>query len=171
MSLRVWYALMIVVLLFSTVGFAEILPWGDGSTSGGAFAAASHGDEFDSDSDSGGNGYYTTVAGFFDYNYDGFADIECYVDAYDGWGCSAAIAQANAGPSSAYIEYNTHATTEDETYDPLADDPDEYNDSMYFDAYTGVYASWVVIAVCQIEEGTYSNTYAWAYAYASANMQ
>jgi len=162
------YACIIAMLLFSAAAVAEILPWGDGSTSGSASASASHGNYYDPDSDSGDNGNYTTVAGYFSYHYEAKADIETSLNLYGGgWGGATAIASGNAGPVSAYMYSDL---TSSGSYDPPPDEPPCVNGYDYFDAYTGVEASWDVVAVCEIEEGTWSDAFAWANAYASASM-
>lgn len=167
MKLRISLTLIIAMFLFSDAAVAEILPWGSGDTSGSASAAASHGDEYDYDDDSGDNGYYTTVAGTFQYYYEALTDIETYLNLYDGWGRSVAIASADTDMVDAYCAYDIdYSTWEFDT-----DAPDPVSGSKYFSAYTGVYAEWDVVTVCQIEEGTWSNAFASSYAYAQAAMQ
>jgi len=166
MKLRIWYAWMIALLLCSSATFGELVPIGDGRTSGVVSVAASHGNYSNSDSDSGDNGYYTTEGGYFTYYYEAKAYADTYLDIDDGWGRSVSIASASAGTQSAYKNYDFTTTRHGSGWDG----PCVYQESIHFDAYTGVYASWVVIAHCEIEEGTYSEGFALSYAYAEAAM-
>lgn len=159
---------LVAMLMFSAAGFAEILPWGEGSTSGSASASASHGNPYDYDPDSGDSGYYTTVDGYFNYYYEAKAHAQASLNLVDGWGGATAIASASAGTKSAFKSYNFTSSGSGSG----TDGPNTYSSPQaeHFDAYTGVSANWDVVAECQIEEGTYSDADAYASAYAQASM-
>lgn len=167
MKLLTLCACLIGMLIFLPTAIAEILPWGDGTTSGSASAAASHGYYDDYEEDWGDNGYYTTETDTFQYHFEVLTDIETMLDLDGGWGRSVAIADADTDMVDSYIYYDIDYSAW--LFD--TGDPPVVKGSRNFDAYTGVYASWAVIASCEIEEGTWSNSFASAYAYASAGMQ
>lgn len=169
MKLYMLYACVITMFLFTATAVAEILPWGSGGTSGAAAVAASHGNEFDYEDNSGDNGYYTTEAGTFSYHCEVWTDIEAQLNLYGyGWGRSTAIARATADyGAESYIYFDIDYSA----WYFNTNLPNPVSGSDYFPAYTGVYAEWVVVTACQIEEGTWSDAHANAYAYASASMQ
>ena len=167
MKTRIWHTFLIAMLLFSVgavTAFGELVSGGD--TSGGASATAAHGDEYDYDGDSGDNWYYTTEAGIFDYYYEVYAYAEVDVCEVDGWAAASAVAQASAGSISASASCSLSSTGDE--YEE--DDPNDIGGYDWFSAYSGVSASWDVVAVAQIEEGTWSDAQAHACAYAEAGM-
>lgn len=169
MKLCMLYACLIAMFLFSATAVAEILPWGEGTTSGSASATASPGGESDYEDNSGDNGYYTTEAGTFQYYCEVITDVETLLSLYGGgWGRSLAISRAESDYEAESYLYSDIDYT---NWVTRSDTPTPKTGSDYFDAYTGVFADWVVITICQIEEGTASNAYASAYAFALAAME
>jgi len=118
MKLCMICACLIAMLIFSAVGFAEILDWGEGRTSNSVSASASHGTPYDEEGDSSDNGQYTTVDGTFSYNHSVSVDIEVYANPVGGWARSTAAASADAGPLSVSLSYDTGDTSTYDVYDP-----------------------------------------------------
>ena len=166
MKLRMLCACLIAMLISSAAAFGELVPTGDGKTSGSVSASASNGRPDDYEEDWGDNGYYTTEAGEFSYYFEAYAHAWAKVVEADGWGYAVAVADAYTSGFSAHVSFSFSSTNEDSD----TDNPETEESSASFGAYTGVSASFTVIAGAQIEEGSYSSAGASAYAYALANM-
>lgn len=160
-------AFLTAMLLFSAAAFGELVPTGTGESSDSVSASASHGgDPYDYKEEEGDNGYYTTEEDEFDYHNEAYAFAWAKAVEADGWVVAQAVAYAEAGPVIAVVTWNFDTTNEDSD----SKDPDPDTGQKHFDAYSGVYAWYVVIAYAEIEEGSYSSAGASAYAYAESSM-
>ncbi len=178
MKSRIFYASLIMMLLFSTAAFSEVLNDEDGcGDSASADASASGSTNYKEDSESGWYWEYTTVGGPCNWSYSicANADAEALLKL-DKWASATAVGQAEisgAASDSAYVSSSVSGTGEyDGQYidDPQDEDSDSNSGGACLSAYQGICIDVDALAVAEIEEGSDCWADAEAEAYGSVSL-